>query len=278
MTGVKETIDLLVGGAAFVKSHVTLPDWWPSTVALAIGAVVVGVLLALWGSRLLRLLYVLVFLAAGGAVGKRVAESAGVDILIGLVLGAGLAGLAGYLLFRWWVGVTAACCAAMLIVSVALVRNEADVQAAMKEYQQSAGVASPLTRPSESRQAGEAATVARSYVTGALNYFWKNHRDVFYRVALVVGLAWLTGLGMGLTLPRFTTILGTSCIGVLLIMVGAGVLSSVYWSSAWETIEGQDKWLLIGAGVLLLFSLIWQSRHRRPVATAPPPAPQAPAA
>jgi hypothetical protein len=286
MIGLKAIVDFLVGWTANVKLQVTLPSWWPSAVTLAIGAILIGVILALWGGRLLRLVYVLGFIVLGGAVGVHVARAAGIDLLIGLVLGAGIAGLAGHLLYRWWVGMSVACCAALLVMGVAAVRNLPDVQASFQQFQEQRGTAASSPRPLEAATASgkpadssevlsQAALVLRAYVTEASQYFWQAHRDVVYRVGVVVGLAWITGLGMGLTLPRFTTILGTSCIGLIMILVGSGVLAAQYWPAALEAAESRDQWVLVGAGVLLLISLVMQARHRRPL--LPPPAPPAPA-
>ncbi len=286
MIGLRDIVDLLAMCAEYIRARVPPPEWWPSALTLAVILMVAGFVLAFWGNRLLRLVYVLTFIALGGAVGVSIARAAGVDLLIGLVLGAGIAGLAGHLLFRWWVGMTSGCCAALFVLAFAAGRNSADLQTALSEYAQNHPIAIPLSQPAEApaapdgssptmaaaRQAGSA---LKDYAVGAFRYFSENHQGVVARVVVVTALAWITGLGMGLCLPRFTTILGTSYIGVTLVGLGFGVLLSGYSPTALETVENNDKWLFGVLGVLLLTSLIVQARQRR--TTAQPPAAPAPA-
>ena len=54
MVGVKELVDLLSGGVGLIRNHVALPDWWPDATVAAAVALVTGLVLALWGGRLLR--------------------------------------------------------------------------------------------------------------------------------------------------------------------------------------------------------------------------------
>ena len=118
----------------------------------------------------------------------------------------------------------------------------------------------------------------KEYAQGAFRYFTENHKGVVARVVVVTVLAWITGLGMGLCLPRFTTILGTSCVGVSLVALGLGMLVSQSSPTALEAAENNDKWVFAGLGILLLISLIVQARQRRKAAqppAAPAPAPKA---
>ncbi len=290
MTGLKDIMDLLAGWAAEVGVDVSPPSWWPSTPTLVAILLILGIVLALWGSRLLRLIYVLTFIVVGGALGVAVAKTVeNVDLLIGLVIGAGLAGLAGHLLFRWWVGMTAACCAALLVLAVAGARNSQDLIAALKEYyQQQQVIVDPpqqVEAPSASEDSssqtlvvGQAAWALKAYVADAFSYFWQTRRDVVTKVVIVAVLAWITGLGMGLALPRFTTILGTACIGVAMISLGLGMLLATYSPATLDSAAGKERYVAIGLGVLLLISLIVQARHRRLAlqpSASPAPAPKA---
>jgi hypothetical protein len=281
MIGLRNIVDLLARCAEYVRAHVPPPEWWPSALTLAVILMAAGFVLAFWGNRLLRLVYVLTFIALGGAVGVSIARAAGVDLLIGLVLGAGIAGLAGHLLFRWWVGMTSGICAAVFVLAFAAGRNSADLQTALSEYARNHPVAIPLSQPAEAPAAsdGSSPTTAaarqiglalKDSALGAFRYFSENHQGVVARVVVVTALAWITGLGMGLCLPRFTTILGTSCLGVALLALGLGMLLFRYSPAALEAFENNDKWVFGVLGVLLLMSLIMQARQRR--TTAQPPA------
>lgn len=283
MTGLKDIMDLLAGWAAQSGVNLSLPNWWPSPPTLIAILLVLGVILALWGSRLLRLFYVLTFIVVGGALGVKVARMANVDPLIGLVIGAGIIGLIGHLLYRWWVGMTAACCAALLLLTWAASRNSEALIAALQEYheqQQVIVAAPPPAQPpgNPDSPAGPTSVVTqatwalRTYVLDAFSYFRQTRHNAVTKVVIVAVLAWFTGLGMGLALPRFTTILGTACVGVALIGLGLGVLLTTYSPATLDSMAGREKYVAVGSGVLILISLLVQARHRRPApqATAPP--------
>lgn len=288
MIDFKTIVDFIISRSAEVQSRLPQLDWLPGATTLAVGAIVIGLVLSLWGNRLLRLFYVLVFIGAGGAAGVHAARATSVDLLIGLVLGAGMAGLAGHLLFRWWVGVTAACCAALVVISTAGVRNLPDVQAAFEAFHKERGVGVVASQTSEAAtpEGAEqltpdlrgAAIVVKTYLSEAADYFYRHQPDLVYRVIIVAALAWVTGLGMGLSLPRFTTIVGTSCMGVLLIFLGVAVLASRHSPGVFETSQSHGKWVVGIVGVVLLGSLIVQSRPKRAVAAPPAPPPAAPKA
>jgi hypothetical protein len=247
---------------------------WPSAVAAGLTAFVVGVLLSLWGERLLRFMYVLVFMAAGAAAGVHLARWADVDILIGLVLGAGLAGLAGHILYRWWLGITAGLCAVLLVAVTASTQNLPALQSTFEsfhaEYFQAAQQ-EYATEPANLPEAGFDA--GWSYLQAFADYCWAHHRNTVLQIGLILMLSWLTGLGMGLTLPRFTMILGTSVVGVLSLMIGTGLLLSTKWPAIWTHMQNQLPWVMAITGGLLVVSVIAQTRGRHRKA-APAPAAQ----
>ena len=65
MVGVQEVIELLSRGVGLIRNHVAIPDLWPDATWAAVVAVLAGLVLALWGGRLLRALYVIAFMAIG---------------------------------------------------------------------------------------------------------------------------------------------------------------------------------------------------------------------
>ena len=95
---------------------------------------------------------------------------------------------------------------------------------------------------------------------------------MWIRIGLILGLAWLTGLGLGLILPRFTTIVGTSLLGVLGVAIGVVLLVPPYGSGFWPTVENHAPWFLCSLGVVLLASLVYQFRQGRPASAPPVPA------
>lgn len=289
MTGLREIFNLLADWAAQGGVEMSRPGWWPNPPTLIAALLVLGVILAFWGSRLLRLIYVLAFIVLGGILGVMVARKTNTDLLIGLVIGAGLIGLIGHLLFRWWVGVTAACCAALLVLTVAANQNAENLISALMEYHQQQKVlvvpppppgtsAGPESRPSPALMMGQVMWTLKAYLLDAFSYFRQTRQNVVAKVVIVAILAWITGLGMGLALPRFTTILGTACIGVAMISLGLGMLLATYAPETLNSVMSKDKYVAAGLGIVLLVSMIVQARHRRSAAqpsACPVPPPKA---
>src|SRR5690349_339609 len=102
MEHIQAAIDLWSRTVELLRNHVP-PERWPNATLWSALALPIGLIMAFWGARILRTLYVLGFMAVGAYYGMKVAQSEQikVDALVGLILGAGLAGLIGHLLFRW---------------------------------------------------------------------------------------------------------------------------------------------------------------------------------
>ena len=100
---------------------------------------------------------------------------------------------------------------------------------------------------------------------GALRtYLGDRYEAVATKLAVVLGLTWLLGLAMGVLLPRFTAIVGTSLVGILAAAIGAKVLLSAHWPNAWSSVADKEIWALGVLGTCLLASLAYQGRPRRP--------------
>jgi hypothetical protein len=258
----------LIGQGAELYRHYVPPDRVPYPNLMAIGVAGVGILLAFWGARLLRTIYILGFMVVGAAEGFRIGSNLGIDTLIGLTFGAGIAGLIGYVLFRWWVGVTAGTVAALVVL--ALVSPQ--LVPLNEKYQDfGLGVGSDVYRTGN----GQDAQDFKEYLVGFSQYLWTQHKDFAGRFAVGAGLAWLLGVILGLVLPRFTTILGTSLFGVLMAAGGGGVLLYRNWPEAWSAVSSHPDWYLVGLGAFLIVSAWRQTRSGRMPAAAPAPAPPA---
>lgn len=275
MLGINQLVDRLTGGAGLIREvtrHHLPADFWPDPDRAAIVAILAGLGLALWGARSLRAVYVLAFMGVGAAIGIKIARVMEVDILPGLVVGAGLAALVGYLLYHWWVGVTAGIGAMLLVALLAGAKYMPEIRAEVDDGRQAfddhrLGVGSDdyaSALPVDDQAAGD-------YFKRLASHYWNNHSDQVYRVGFVLALTWMVGLGMGLTLPRFTTVVGTSVIGVSALALGLGLVISTHWPSLWANLVGHAAWSLAGLGVLLVVSLSYQLRGRRPITVAPPP-------
>lgn len=276
----------------------------PDPTVLGVVAIAGGLVLALWGARLMRAVYVLGFMAAGAAAGIRLAGQFHVDPLIGFVIGAGLAGLIGHLLYRWWVGLTAGLCmsAIVALAGAPWVMGQAEafadalLQQATGERLFADATVAQLP-PSASAPAGPvgpgidwstvvtglhpAGDQARPAPLTCLKAWasrtWAAVPGGLKNLGILVALAGLLGLALGVVLPRFTTIVGTSVVGVAAIAAGAAHLIWRHWPNTWRSIQADSVWFYGAVGLLLVVSLAFQARRGklRQLASAAPPAPAA---
>ncbi len=273
MTGLEELLSLISDGLAFMRYHLP-PDLLPSSVTASMVAVVAGLMLALWGARLLKLSYVLGFMALGGYAGVHLARTFQVDVLIGLVLGGGLVGLLGYVLYRWWVALTA-CALAMLVVGTLGGAQvlPAEIDAYLQHASGSPGEAYVLPEPGGMEPQGWSAVTAA--LASMRDYFWADRRGLVLRSGAVLGLAGLLGLALGIVFPRLTSIVVTSFIGLGMVVIGLGALISSRRPELWEAMSTHGNWLVAGAGLALVTSLAvqaWQGKPRVPTMISPAPA------
>lgn len=263
--------DLWATVQGVVHYHV---DWtnWPDSMWVAGGAAVIGLILAFWGGRVLRTLFVLTFMAAGAAAGKKAADAMQVDLLIGLVLGAGFIGLIGYLFYRWWVGLTMGLVAALLILVLFGSPQLEPVIQSFQDARTGAGTGRYDTSLLESPPEESLTT----YLRDLWAYCWTQQRGVVYRTLGPAALAGLLGLAVGVILTRFATILATSVLGVAALAAGGGYLVWSKWPSLWGRVEASPVWSMGLLAGFLLLALLYQASHSgRRVAATEPAAPAA---
>ncbi|MBI4579072.1 MAG: hypothetical protein HY718_05175 [Planctomycetes bacterium] len=260
MVELKTTVELVNWARQVIGDCVQLPDSpWLDPLWIASAAVGVGLVLALWGGRVLRPAVVVGFMVAGAAAGKRVAGSLQVDLLLGLVIGAGVAGLIGYLFYRWWLGLTIGTVVALLAAATFSAPRILDERQAFEDYRLGVGTG----RYDTSR-------VPLYSMTDMRDYFWQQRRDLVYRTLGPPVLTGLLGLVVAILVPRLASMVGTSILGVLALAGGAGALIASRWPDGWSHIQAHPAWATAVVGVFLLFSLLYQATHPgRPAVRAP---------
>jgi hypothetical protein len=266
MLDFQTTWDTLQEWRGFLANHVPV-ERWPNPILWSGVAVFAGTVLMFWGARLLRPLYVLVFMLVGGAVGVRLAGVQQVDKLIGLVLGAGLAGLLAFVLFRWWVGLTTGLIAVFVLVVLGAPRLNTEFTG-FNDFRQGVGSGdwNLSLRPHEEPKF-ESIEQLRQFAADFGRYLMEERRASVIKTSLGLGLVWLLGTAAGLMLPRLIPVLGTSLVGTVLLALGASMLLSTRWPSVWGAIVTNRAWFMSGLAVLFLAGLSYQARHRRsPVA------------
>jgi len=161
MLDLRKTLELL-GWARelYAGSTGTAPAWLDSFWAAAT-AVVIGFILAFWGGRVLRVGFVFAFMAVGAILGKEFASSVQVDLLIGLVVGAGVAGAIGYVVYRWCLGMTVALVASLIVAATFSAPALLNERQAFEDFRLGVGTGEYLT-------------------TGTTLYSWATVRDYFW--------------------------------------------------------------------------------------------------
>ena len=260
MLELRHTLELVNWGRQVIGNATQLAAVpWLDTVWTAVAAVVVGVVVALWGGRMLRAGVILAFMAAGAVAGKRFASSMQIDLLIGLVIGAGIAGLIGYIFYRWWLGLTIGTLAAMLVALTFSAPQLLDERQPFEDFR--LGVGSGRYDTSHDMLYS---------MTDVRNYFWDQRRAFVLKTIGPVMVIGMIAFVAAVLAPRLASVLGTSVLGVLLLAGGAGVLTASKWPESWRAVQAHQTWALGGVGAFWLISLFYQLNHpSRPVAQVP---------
>lgn len=255
---------------ANLSRHVLPMEGFPDLRVWAPAMLLGGLVLAFFGARLLRAVYILLFMVIGGRVGVHLAGQGQVDSMFGLIIGAGVAAVIGYVLFRWWVGVTTGTLAVLILALLSGPKLDAELTH-LSDYLPDATADYALPNKSMLERTPEE---QKAYGLEKLkDYLWKERADVTHRAALGLALVWILGVAVGVLLPKLTMVLGTSLIGVGLMAAGAGILVAEY--EKWDAVQANAPWLAAGAGLLLLAAISFQARGSRPPRVIPPPAPVA---
>ena len=224
---------------------------WVDSIWFAMGVVAVGLLLALWGSRLLRTVVVLMFMAVGAMVGERVAKSVEVDLLIGVVLGAGIVGLIGYACYRWWLAAIVGTLVTVVLLATFSASGLLNERQGFEAYRLGIGGSYAATIANDSSYSFEQVR----------DYFWGQRREFIIKALLPVFLIGGLAFVVSLLMPRLTSIVGTSVLGTLTLAGGGGLLLAAKWPSAWASIQGHPKGTMIGIGLFWLFAVMYQFTH-----------------
>lgn len=243
------------------------PECQVPVLPVAIGMLVVGIGLAVLGAKLARFGIACAFGVGGVMAAAAVANHVEWPFIAVCLLGVILGAVIGHLLFRLWVGLAAA--ALLSVVAVGAYGGQV-VSPHFVEYHRSHEFEGEFTLPDTSSY--ETTDDAISDIHAKANDFWlyvqSKETDVNKRI-LVVGLAAaLAGFLLGSLLPRLTLIVGSSVVGIVLVMSGlAGVATHLQMDLAQAAPQYQG---LIGVAglVFLIASLLLQCLLTRP---APPP-------
>ncbi len=235
---------------------------WLDPLWVAVGLLLLGLVLALWGSRFMRAGLVIAFMIAGAVAGKQLAGSLQVDLLVGLVIGAGIAGLVGYWFYRWWLGLSMGAVAALLLAVVFSAPRLLDERAAFEDSRMGVGSGQYNT-----------SGVSQYKWEDFRKYFWEQNRAMTLRTLGPVAVAGIVGMVVALVAPRLASIVGTSVLGALLASSGTALLLSTKWPNAWSGVQANARWAMAATGCFWLFSMLYQATHPNRPPTAVPVVP-----
>jgi hypothetical protein len=249
----------------FPKEHL------PNAVFAGGGALLVGVVIAVWGAKLLRPIFALTFVASGAWYGGEVAKQFGISETVGIVIGAIVMGVLGYVLYRLWVAGMSAVLVGLIAISI---YASYKVIPHWSAYYQPEEVTEFEVGSADNPQ-----PVGWESLLVSLRDFWEylkqEEADVSRNVTLVLGVAALVGFFLGLFAERAVTIVWTSALGVVVATAGIVTLcmhARPEWRSRlWE----HPQWLLLGLACLWVLALGVQTQGTRRTVAAPAPKPAA---
>lgn len=269
MVELQVIIDRVVGCLSLGRQYMA-PEWNPPVDIVAGILLIASLLSILWGARLLRMIYILTFIVSGASLGVWLAKRFDVELLIGLVLGAGVLGVLGHLLYRWWIGMTAGICAATVVIAMGLpwiwdyTEQFSDHYMGSARGLRFAGCASRAGQTdSNTPGAGQNWLAPPGFWDAYRKQLWEQRQMELQRVAILAAIAAGLGLIMGLILTRFTTLLGTALIGTLIAAISAGFLLLRYRPDWWASFTPHSQWSWIVIGGLTLSGMAFQWRYRR---------------
>ncbi|MCC7293613.1 MAG: hypothetical protein IT449_16270 [Phycisphaerales bacterium] len=265
----------------------------------ALGALVGGVFLCVLGAKLARVGMTLGWAAAGGAVGYKVAQVAGMPPVVGVLLFAAGIGAIGYLTYRIWVGLlTAGVITALVLGAFGYQRvapriaeynartpgislaatdggtasvsmnetgsgSDAGDSSGAEGAGSEAGSAGGFTVPTALAQAAYRQGQLRRELGDFWGFVKTQDLTVAAHAKALLATALVFGLLIGLSTIRLTLILSTSLVGTLL--VSSGVIGAINVLFPGFAVGAAQRPLINAAAmaVCLLISVILQVRLTR---------------
>jgi len=252
-----------------LRQHLEL-GWAPDariTAALILGS---GLTLALWGGKLIRAAIVLACAGLGVWGGLHGAHLAGVSPAAGMLAGGGLGGVAGFFLYRLWVGLLSA--ATLAVIGLGIVSYQrilphlSDYDATVMVVGSTESGTFALPTPQEQRRLLD--TDPAGYLRGLWSYVSSRQPRLAREVLLVVAAGTFLGVTLGLLLPGLVTVLGSCVMGTLLVAGSLWWAAGQYCPQVLQFLTGQPKTLIGLPVAFCLLSMLIQWRCCRSTGTA----------
>lgn len=255
----------------FLEQH--LPSDVTSHAGLgAAGAILGGVVLCVLGAKLARVAFTIGWALAGGMLGLKIAEAAGIHSVAGAAVFAAGLGMIGYMTYRLWVGVlTAGVLTAMVLAAFGYHRvaprledyNRQKSPYLLMIHQTETSDDGTFTIPTQQEQAAYRDGAFKQQIEQFWSYVQSQDQTVQPHMRALTATALVFGLLIGLSSVRMMLILSTALLGTVLLGSGfVGVVNLVFPGFA-GTAAQHPIISAVALGLCLLVSIILQARLTR---------------
>lgn len=256
-------------------SQVSPPSGSVGAFITALLIVLGGLGMSVFGAKLARPVLTLGFIVLGAALGNAYAEAFALPAAPCILGGLVLVGIAGFLLFRVWVGALTGLVLSMVALGAfgyARLWPQVDqfhAQVVSAAAEQPAEAVSVVTAP----DATAASLPPDQWVSEFSSYVAANDPNAERFAGAIATAVLLIGLLIGVAAVRTSLVLTTSVIGTLLVATGMAALCYQWMPQVYRAAAGNP--VLTGGlvGVFLLSSLALQAILTRPEKPEPEPAP-----
>jgi hypothetical protein len=239
-------------------------DGWPDAWVAGSVTLFIGVVIAFWGAKLLRPLFALIFVGCGAWFGGEIGLLFGLSDIIGMVVGAVVMGLIGYILYRLWIAGMSAVLLAVVAVTIfgtrAALPYWSDYQAITPSDE---FIAQYVVESGAPRSGWDT-------VTTLSKDFWTHltltHGDVSQKSKVIMLAGAALGFILGLMAERFATILWTSALGVVVAACGSVTLALHIWPTFRDSLWAYPQWVGVVILGLWLLAISIQSQGPRRIA------------
>ncbi len=250
----------------FIEQHVPRDQLPSGDLVLGI-LLVAGVLVSTLGALLARPIVVLGLIAVGGLGAAACGHVIDAPLPLVIIGGAVAGGLAGYVLFRLWVGLAAGVLCAMIAIAVYGSFHIVPHLATFHPPEPAATVADFVV-PDVPATERDPWLVIRDKATEFWAHLKTQQADVETYTLLAAAAAGLFGLLIGLLASRFTLVLSTALVGTVLVWSALAMALRSYWPDRWALLPTHAA--TVNVAVLAFFgaSLLLQTvlTRRRPQA------------
>ena len=266
---IEQITEFMAPLSGFIRQHAPVQDLPRSDVLLG-SMLVIGVLASTLGTKLARPIVTLTFAAAGGVAAGLYGGAFDLPLPVTVILASVLAGLAGVLAFRLWVGIGAGALLALIALSV---YGSAYIIPHLQTFPAPGpGAAAEYTIPDVPLEQQNTWDTLGHEAERFWAHLKTQQADVEKYTLLIAAAAGLFGLVLGVLAVRFTLVVLTAGAGTLLVSSAVGLSLQSYWPHVWESLPAHATEANVALLAFFAASLVLQTLLTRRPPQAEPPA------